>query len=143
MTSEKERMLNGDRYDPHDPELVAERERARGLTRRYNDTTATDDRDRRELLEALLGSLGEECHVEPPFRCDYGYNVHVGEDFYANFDCVVLDVCRVEIGRNCRMGPAVHLYTATHPLDARERAEGPESGEPVTVGTTSGSADGQ
>lgn len=134
MTSEKERMLNGDRYDPHDPELVAERERARALTRRYNDTAATDDRGRRELLEELLGSLGEECHVEPPFRCDYGYNVHVGEDFYANFDCVVLDVCRVEIGRNCRIGPGVHVYTATHPLGARERIDGSESGEPVAIG---------
>ena len=134
MTSEKERMLNGDRYDPQDPQLVAERERARKLTRRDNDTPATDGQGRRELLEELLGSLGEKCHVEPPFRCDYGYNVHVGEDFYANFDCVVLDVCRVEIGRNCRIGPGVHVYTATHPLGVRERVDGPEFGEPVAIG---------
>ncbi|WP_115862919.1 maltose acetyltransferase domain-containing protein [Halorussus litoreus] len=133
MTSEKEKMLNGDLYDADDPELVAERERARDLTRRYN-TTASDHEERRELLEELLGSLGDECEIEPPFRCDYGYNLHVGENFYANFDCVVLDVCRVDIGDNCQIGPGVHIYTATHPLDATERIEGPEYGKPVTVG---------
>lgn len=134
MASEKEKMLNGELYDADDPELVAEREHARGLTRRYNLTAPDDHEKRRDLLEELLGSLGEECHVEPPFRCDYGYNIHVGENFYANFDCVILDVCRVEIGQNCQIGPSVHIYTATHPLDANERIKGPEYGQPVTVG---------
>ena len=72
--------------------------------------------------------------MEPPFRCDYGYNVRVGERFYANFDCVVLDVCPVEFGANCLLGPGVRVYTATHPLDAGERAGGLESGRPVSVG---------
>jgi len=134
MDSEKEKMLNGERYDPADPELVADRERARGLTRQYNRTAPEDSEERRELLADLFGSLGDDCHVEPPFRCDYGYNIHVGEHFYANFDCVVLDVCRVEVGRNCMVGPGVHIYTATHPLDADERVAGPEYGKPVTVG---------
>jgi maltose O-acetyltransferase len=134
VTSEKARMLAGDRYDPSDPELVADRERARKLTRRFNDTDPGETDERAALLSDLLGSVGGDCHVEPPFRCDYGYNIHVGENFYANFDCVVLDVCRVEIGRNCMVGPGVHIYTATHPLDASERVEGPEYGEPVTVG---------
>ncbi|MFC4249396.1 sugar O-acetyltransferase [Natribaculum luteum] len=134
MDSEKEKMLNGELYDADDPELVAERKRARDLTRRYNRTTAHDQTERRELLEELLGSCGEECEIEPPFRCDYGYNIHVGENFYANFDCVILDVCRVEIGQNCQIAPGVHIYTATHPLDASERIEGPEYGKPVTVG---------
>jgi maltose O-acetyltransferase len=134
MDGEKQRMLNGELYDPDDPDLVADRERARDLTRRYNRTTP-DERDRRRrLLEDLLGALGDECHVEPPFRCDYGYNIRVGENFYANFDCVVLDVCRVDIGRNCALGPGVHIYAATHPLDATERAAGAEYGAPVTVG---------
>lgn len=140
MTSERERMLNGDRYDPYDPELVAERERARELTRRYNDTAATDDRERRELLEELLGSLGEECHVEPPFRCDYGYNVHVGEDFYANFDCVVLDACRVEIGRNCRSG---RVSTSTRRPIRSMQVSGPtgrSTANRLRSGTTFGSA---
>ncbi|WP_313696170.1 sugar O-acetyltransferase [Halorarum halobium] len=134
MASERERMLNGDRYDPTDPELVAERERARRLVRRYNRTTA-DESDRRDrLLAELFGTVGDDPYVEPPFRCDYGDNVHVGENFYANFDCVVLDCCRVEFGRDCKLGPGVHVYTATHPLDPAERATGTEWGEPVTVG---------
>ncbi|OYR59024.1 sugar O-acetyltransferase [Halorubrum halodurans] len=134
MTSEKAKMLDGKPYDAADPELAAERERARDLTSRYNDTTAGDDVERRELLDELFGSVGEGVAVEPPVRCDYGYNVHVGDDFYANFDCVLLDVRRIEIGRNCLIGPGTHVYTATHPVDAEERAEGLESGEPVTIG---------
>lgn len=134
MGKEKEKMLNGELYDADDPELVAERERARRLTRQYNQTTPNDGEERRNLLEELLCSLGDECHIEPPFRCDYGYNVHVGEKFYANFDCVILDVCRVDIGQNCLLGPDVHIYTATHPLDADERIKGLEYGDPVAIG---------
>ncbi len=134
MPTEKERMLAGEPYDPSDPELVAERERARELTRRYNRTAAGNEAERQDVLSTLFGSGGETATVEPSIRCDYGYNVHVGEAFFANFDCVFLDVRRVEFGRNCLLGPGVHVYTATHPLDATERAGGLESGEPVTVG---------
>lgn len=134
MTSEREKMLSGEPYDASDPELVAEREHARKLTRRYNRTTEGNAEQRQRLLEELFGSIGDDAHVEPPFRCDYGYNIHVGEDFYANFDCVLLDVCRVEIGRNCLLGPGVHVYTATHPLGTDERNAGLEYGKPVTVG---------
>ncbi|OYR51914.1 acetyltransferase [Halorubrum sp. Ea1] len=134
MGSEKEKMLNGELYDADVPELLAERERARKLARRYNRTTSDDAETQRNLLEELFGSLGDECYVEPPFRCDYGYNIHVGENFYANFDCVMLDECRVEVGRNCMLGPSVHIYTATHPLDADERISGQEYANPVTVG---------
>lgn len=134
MTSEKEKMLNGELYDASDSQLVAERKRAHGLTRRYNRTTENDGEQRQHLLEELLGSVGDECYVEPPFRCDYGSNIQVGKRFYANFDCVVLDVCRVEIGRNCLLGPGVHIYTATHPLSAEKRIAGLEYGKPVTIG---------
>ncbi len=134
MNSEKGKMLNGEIYDASDPELVAERERARELTRQYNRTGATDYERRDELLQELFGSVGDEFLIEPPFRCDYGYNIHVGESFYANFGCVVLDVCRVTIGRNCMLGPGVHIYTATHPLDATERTSGDEYGKSVTIG---------
>ena len=127
-------MLDGEPYDPDDPELVADRERARELTRKYNRTVPEDRDRRRDLLAELFGTVGGDCHIEPPFRCDYGYNIHVGEDFYANVDCVVLDVCRVELGRNCALGPGVHVYTATHPLNPAERATGTEFGRPVTVG---------
>ncbi|MDR9381873.1 MAG: sugar O-acetyltransferase [Natronomonas sp.] len=134
MDLDKEQMLGGDRYDPSDPALVAERDRARERSRTYNETTAAESARRRELLGELLGSIGDDCEIEPPFRCDYGYNVHVGERFYANFDCVILDVCPVEIGADCKFGPGVHVYTATHPLDADERATGVEYGKPVTIG---------
>ena len=134
MTSEKEKMLAGELYDASDPVLVEERERAKRLTRRYNETTETEHERRRDLLGELFGSVGEESYVEPPFRCDYGYNIHVGDEFYANYDCVVLDVCEVTIGDNCMLAPGVHIYTATHPLDAATRTAGPEYGEPVTIG---------
>lgn len=132
MTSEKEKMLAGELYDPSDPQLQAERERAREITRAFNDAEDPERRD--ELLTDLLGSRGQECHIEPPFRCDYGEHVHVGESFYANFDCVVLDVCPVRFGDDCMLGPGVHVYTATHPLDASERIAGEEYGNPVTIG---------
>ena len=134
MTSEKEKMLNGDLYDADDPDLIDERARASELTRRYNQTTPADGEHRAALLRDLFGSVGEPVHVEPPFRCDYGYNVYVDDGFYANVDCVILDVCPVEIGRNCLLGPGVHLYTATHPLDPDERASGLEYGEPIEIG---------
>jgi maltose O-acetyltransferase len=134
VQSEKEKMLAGELYDASDPVLVAERERARERTRQYNGT-APDEHERREtLLRELFGSVGDDVSVEPPVRCDYGYNVHVGDGFYANVDCVFLDVCRIDVGRNCLLGPGVHVYTATHPIDAATRIEGPERGDPVTVG---------
>lgn len=117
-----------------DPELVQDRLEARRLTRLYNATLETDEAGRRELLRHLLGSVGEVAFIEPAFRCDYGYNIHVGENFYANFDCVILDVCPVRIGDNCFMAPGVHIYTATHPLDPDERNSGLEYGKPVTIG---------
>jgi len=134
MDTEREKMLRGDLYDPPDPELVADRKRARRLTKQYNRTAVDAHERRRELLAELFGTLGGKSYVEPPFRCDYGNDVHVGLGFFANFDRVVLDVCRVEIGRNCLLGPGVHIYTATHPLDASERIDGLEYGKPVTVG---------
>jgi maltose O-acetyltransferase len=134
VTSEKAKMLNGELYDASDPELVADRQTARELTRAYEDTAPGDEETRRELLADLFGSVGGEATVEPPFRCDYGDNIHVGDGFYANVDCVVLDVCPVEFGANCLPGPGVHVYTATHPLDAETRAGGPEYGKPVSIG---------
>lgn len=134
MPSEKEKMLNEEPYDPYDPVLVEERRHARELTRRFNRTAKSDGAAREALVTELLGSVGEDVCVEPPFRCDYGYNVRVGARFFANFDCVFLDVCPIEIGDNCLLGPGVHVYTATHPLDPTERAEGLEYGKPVSIG---------
>ncbi len=134
MQTEKQKMINGELYFASDDELVKDRENARKLTRLFNQTIETDNDTRQALLKQLFGSTGESIYIEPTFRCDYGYNIHVGNNFYANFDCVILDVCPVTIGENCFMAPGVHIYTATHPLDAMERISGAEYGKPVTIG---------
>lgn len=134
MPTEKEKMLAGELYDASDPELAAERQRANELTAELNRTDPDETDRRRAIVADLFGSVGDDPWIEPPFRCDYGYNLQVGDDFYANFDCVFLDVCEVAFGDRCLLGPAVHVYSATHPLDPAERAEGLEYGEPVTVG---------
>jgi maltose O-acetyltransferase len=132
--SEKAKMLAGEPYDPFDPQLVAERSAAREFVAEYNATPPGDWDRRAELLDELFGSVGADPAVEPPFNCDYGYNLHVGDDFFANFGCVFLDVCRIEFGSTCLLGPGVHVYTATHPLDPERRRESVEYAKPVTVG---------
>lgn len=134
MKTEKEKMLNGELYNAADTQLLRERMNARRLTRLFNDSLETDDNKRTELLKELFGSTGESLYIEPTFHCDYGYNIHVGENFYANFDCVFLDVCEIRIGDNCFIAPGVHIYTATHPLNERERISGGEYGIPVSIG---------
>ena len=134
MKTEKEKMLAGDMYDPQDSELRQNRMNARRLSRLFNETTEMDGQDRTTLLKKLFGSTGELIHIEPNFRCDYGFNIHVGDNFYANFDCVFLDVCEIRIGDNCMIAPGVHIYTATHPLDPAVRNSGKEFGKPVTIG---------
>lgn len=127
-------MLAGELYLASDEVLVRDRLAARALVREYNATLEDDLEGRTRILRRLFGSVGQMIYIEPTFRCDYGYNIHVGENFYANFDCVILDVCEVRIGANCFMAPGVHLYTATHPVMARERIAGPEYGKPITIG---------
>lgn len=132
--TEKEKMVGGELYMAADPELVHDRLRARSLTRAYNLSLETEDEQRKAILKELFGSTGKQLYVEPTFRCDYGYNIHVGENFYANFDCVLLDVCEIRIGDNCLLAPGIHIYTATHPLEPRLRSSGAEYGKPVTIG---------
>ena len=134
MRTEKEKMLNGDMYNPDDIELVKERLNARRLTRMFNQTTETEEDKRTDLLKELFGSTGKNIYIEPNLRCDYGYNIHVGENFFANFDCTFLDVCEIRIGDNCFIAPGVHIYTATHPIDPVERIAGTEYGKPVSIG---------
>jgi maltose O-acetyltransferase len=134
MKTEKEKMLEGEMYDPADPVLTEEREEARRLVRLYNQTTETEGDKRAGLLKELLGSSGEIVFMEPNIRFDYGYNTHVGENFFANFDCTILDVCEVRFGDNCMLAPGVHIYTATHPLDPTERNSGREYAKPIRFG---------
>ena len=121
-------MLAGELYDARDPELVAARARARELLVRFN---AQPDRS---LLEELLGSVGPEAVIEPPFHCDYGFHISVGERFYANVGCVFLDCAPISIGDGVLLGPAVQLYAATHPLDAETRRRGLEYALPISIG---------
>ncbi|GEB76840.1 maltose acetyltransferase domain-containing protein [Sporolactobacillus inulinus] len=134
MTSEKQKMIAGALYNAMDQELKTDRLNARKLTRLFNHTTETDQKKRTSLLKRLFGSTGEKLYIEPTFRCDYGYNIHVGEHFYANFDCLFLDICPIHIGDHCMFGPGVHIYTAAHPLNAALRISGVEFGKPVTIG---------
>lgn len=134
MKTEKEKMLSGELYNAADAELVRDRLNARRLSRLYNQTLETEESLRTELLKELFGSMGQQLYIEPTIRCDYGYNIHVGENFYANFDSVFLDVCEIRIGDNCFIAPGVHIYTATHPLHPIERTSGVEYGKPVQIG---------
>lgn len=134
MLTEKEKMLAGKLYRADDPQLVAERTQARKWTRLYNATLEIEDEKRVELINRLFGSTATDFFIEPTFRCDYGYNIHIGDNFYANFDCVFLDVCEINIGVNCFLAPGVHIYTATHPLNPIERISGTEYGKPVSIG---------
>jgi maltose O-acetyltransferase len=130
--TERERMRAGERFDPMAPDLVRARERATALTRWFNGEPDPGTRDR--VLRELLAAVGEDAHVEPPFRCDYGDGIALGDGCFLNYGCVVLDSAPVSVGDRCLLGPGVHVYTASHPLDAAERATGVETGAPVVVG---------
>lgn len=132
--TERERMVSGGLYKADDGELVALRQRARRLTRQFNATTEEELDKRQELLRELFGAFGGNSFMEPSFRCDYGVNIFIGEHFYANFDCVILDVAPVHIGDNVFFAPRVNLYTAGHPIDAGVRNEELEFGNPITIG---------
>lgn len=133
MSEEKQKMIAGKPYFPGDNTLRAERLRARQLLHRFNHASPEEKALRADVLADLLGRAGD-AYIEPSFRCDYGYNIYLGQNFYANFDCVMLDVCPIHIGDNCMLAPGVHIYTATHPLDAHERNSGVEYGKPVFIG---------
>ncbi|EOL8877620.1 maltose O-acetyltransferase [Enterobacter mori] len=133
MSTEKQKMIAGEHYCPGDETLRGDRLRARHLIHRYNHTAPDAKTERQNILAELLGQSAG-AYIEPSFRCDYGYNIYLGKEFYANFDCVMLDVCPIHIGDNCMLAPGVHIYTATHPLDPVERNSGVEFGKPVTIG---------
>ena len=127
-------MLAGELYLASDPELVKLRDRARQTTRAYNSTIETERDMRRTLLNRLLGQMPPKIEIEPPFRCDYGTNIYLGQNFYANFGVVMLDCAEIRIGENALLAPGVQLYTAHHPLDAATRLTGAELASPITIG---------
>jgi len=132
--TEKDKMLNGEFYDPMDTELVTDRMEARKLLYSFNNSKPSDGIRRKETIKQLFGKTGSRLFIEPPFQCDYGYNIEVGENFYANFDCVILDVNKVVMGDDVQLGPGVHIYTAVHPTDPEERMSKTEYGEEIEIG---------
>lgn len=132
--TEKEKMLSGNLYMANDKELKADAKKSRMLTRLFNNTTEEQKEYRAELLKELFKKTGDNIYIEPSFKCDYGCNISVGNNFYANFDCIILDVCNVDIGENVFFAPRVCIYTAGHPIDAEVRNTGLEFGKPVKIG---------
>ncbi|MGZ8376737.1 MAG: sugar O-acetyltransferase [Gemmatirosa sp.] len=133
MSTEREKMLAGELYDPNDPELVSGRGRARDLCQALNATREGDTDERRRILRDLFAAGGDTVWMQPPFFCDYGTNIALGARVFFNFNCVVLDVCRVRIGDHTLFGPAVQIYTPLHPMDAELRRRA-EYGKPVDIG---------
>ena len=132
--TEKQKMLAGELYRATDTELVVQRQSARRLTRLYNSTTEQEQDVRSQILVELFGAVGPTIEIEPPFYCDYGANIELGERVFFNFNCVVLDVCRVRIGDFTLFGPAVQIYTPLHPFNAEQRRK-EEYGRPIDIGS--------
>jgi maltose O-acetyltransferase len=134
LMTEKQKMLAGELYDPLDPHLCAERRRARLLAKALNDTRDDQQDERARLIRELIPAAGRDPWIEPPFYCDYGTNITLGDKVFFNFNCVILDVAHVRIGSRVMCGPAVQIYAATHPLSAAERRTSLELGKPVEIG---------
>lgn len=134
LEAQKERILQGKMYNDLTPELVEARKAAVELTDLYNASYGKEPEVREEVLKMLLKSAGENAFFEPGFRCEFGFNISVGKNFYANFDCILLDPAPIEIGDNVLFGPRVSIYTARHAFDARERAAGACFAKPVKIG---------
>ncbi|MDX1545296.1 MAG: sugar O-acetyltransferase [Christiangramia sp.] len=134
MKTEKEKMLSGELYNALDEELSDERLHARLLTKELNDSREDEVQKRANILKDLIPNAGKGLWIQPPFYCDYGTNIYVGEKVFFNFNCIVLDVMPVKIGNRTLLGPNVQIYTATHPLHFKERASGLESAKSISIG---------
>lgn len=134
MKTEKEKMVAGEMYDPLDKELSDDRITTRLLLKELNESREDQPEERRQIVSQLIPNAGDGLWLQPPFYCDYGYNMRVGERVFFNFNCVVLDVAPVTIGSRTMFGPNVQVYTATHPLNHAERASGKEYAKPITIG---------
>jgi maltose O-acetyltransferase len=133
--TEKQKMLAGELYRPGNPELQADAAANKRWLARYNAALAAPVPERHALLSEHLGHVGKGAVIRPPFFCDYGYNIRLGEEVFLNFNCVILDVVEVTIGDRTQIGPAVQIYAADHPRDAETRRTGLEFGRPVRIGS--------
>lgn len=127
-------MLKGELYLAFDEELLNERNKAKELLFDFNNVRPSDLKQKETMLKNILGKTGKGIHIEAPFYCDYGYNIEVGDNFYANHHCIILDGAKVKIGNNVFLAPNVSLFTAGHPIDAQRRNEGWEYAYPITIG---------
>lgn len=133
--TEKEKAAKGLIYDAnYDTLLVGERKKAEGIIFEYNQLSPLQEAKRKHLLKSFLGKTGENFIILPPFYCDYGYNIEIGENFFSNMNFVILDGAKVRIGNDVFIAPNVGIYTAGHPLDAEQRRKGLEYAYPVTIG---------
>lgn len=132
--SEKEKMRQGLWYNPNDAELADERQHAKSMCYAYNQLHPHKQEARRSLLKLLLGGVKRSAVIEPCFYCDYGYNIRLGHNFYANHNCVMLDPAEIIFGDNVFIGPNCGFYTAEHPVDAERRSRGLEMARPIKIG---------
>ena len=132
--TEKEKMIAGEMYYAKDPELCADREKARLLFQQINKMNELEKEERDLLFYELFGTAGENLWIEPPFYCDYGYNIELGDNVFMNFNCCILDVSTVKIGSNTMFAPGVQVLTATHPIEAKPRISGVEYAKPISIG---------
>ena len=134
LESQMTRVRSGQMYNDLTPELVMAREQTVLLTNQYNSAFSRPASEREDILRQLLGSLGTSVHFEPTFRCEFGRHIHIGNNFYANFDCVMLDGGGITIGDDVLLGPRVGIYTSNHAIDPAERAAGACYARPVRIG---------
>jgi maltose O-acetyltransferase len=132
--TEKQKMLAGELYVADCPELAADNRRVSEWMARYNAAIATPAAERHALLKEMLGAVGHHVNIRPPFHCDYGYNIRLGDGVFMNFNCIILDVVQVTIGDNTQIGPGVQILTADHPRDPALRAQMLEFGRPIVIG---------
>ena len=134
MKTEKQKMLSGELYNASDKKLTEERLNTRLLLKKINDLAETEEETKNRLLEKLIPKKGKKLFIQTPFYCDYGTNIELGEDVYFNFNCVILDVMKVIIGSRTLIGPNVQIYTATHPMNYKERSSGLEFAKAISIG---------
>lgn len=135
LEEQRQYILSGNMYNDLTQELIEAREKAVRLTNEYNASFGQDAAVREAILKRILHSAGTGVHFEPNFRCEFGYNISIGNHFYANFDCIMLDGATIEIGDDVLLGPRVGIYTSNHAIDAEERMQGGCYAKPVKIGS--------
>ena len=132
--TEKEKMISGQPYLANGKELFTERQNAKELVFEFNNSHPKELKFRSEIIKKLFGKTEKGFYIEPPFRCDYGYNISVGKNFYSNYNCTILDCAEVKIGDNVMFAPNVSILTAGHPIHPEMRNTGIENAFPIMIG---------